>query len=100
MQNYERKPEPEQINKILTKIFSSKALKKGIINVRIEELWNKVMGENVERYTQKVEYKNSTLYVYLTSSVLRSELSYGAKKIISLLNDEIGEKTISKIIFI
>ena len=32
------------------------------------------MGENVERYTQKVEYKNSTLYVYLTSSVLRSEL--------------------------
>tara|TARA_B100000073_G_C23504283_1_gene481050 strand:+ start:193 stop:495 length:303 start_codon:yes stop_codon:yes gene_type:complete len=100
MQNYERKPEPEQINKILTKIFSSKALKKGIINVRIEELWKKVMGENVERYTQKVEYKNSTLYVYLTSSVLRSELSYGAKKIISLLNDEIGEKTISKIIFI
>ena len=100
MQNYERKPEPEQINKILTKIFSSKALKKGIINVRIEELWNKVMGENVERYTQKVEYKNSTLYVYLTSSALRSELSYGAKKIISLLNDEIGEKTISKIIFI
>lgn len=100
MQNYERKPEPEQINKILTKIFSSKALKKGIINVRIEELWKKVMGKNVERYTQKVEYKNSTLYVYLTSSVLRSELSYGAKKIISLLNDEIGEKTISKIIFI
>ncbi len=100
MQNYERKPEPEQINKILTKIFSSKALKKGIVNVRIEELWKKVMGENVERYTQKVEYKNSTLYVYLTSSVLRSELSYGAKKIISLLNDEIGEKTISKIIFI
>tara|TARA_B100002051_G_C16617433_1_gene576450 strand:- start:451 stop:753 length:303 start_codon:yes stop_codon:yes gene_type:complete len=100
MQNYERKPEPEQINKILTKIFSSKALKKGIINVRIEELWNKVMGENVERYTKKVEYKNSTLYVYLTSSVLRSELSYGTKKIISLLNDEIGEKTISKIIFI
>ena len=100
MQNDERKPEPEQINKILTKIFSSKALKKGIINVRIEELWKKVMGENVERYTQKVEYKNSTLYVYLTSSVLRSELSYGAKKIITLLNDEIGEKTISKIIFI
>ena len=100
MQNYERKPEPEQINKILTKIFSSKALKKGIINVRIEELWKKVMGENVEKYTQKVEYKNSTLYVYLTSSALRSELSYGAKKIISLLNDEIGEKTISKIIFI
>ena len=59
MRNSERKPEPEQINKILSKIVSSKALKKGIINVRIEDLWKKVMGENVGKYTQKVEYKNS-----------------------------------------
>ena len=51
MQNSVRKPEPEQINKILSKIVSSKALKKGIINVRVEELWKKVMGENVEKYT-------------------------------------------------
>ena len=99
MRNSVRKPEPEQINKILSKIVSSKALKKGIINVRVEELWKKVMGENVEKYTQKVEFKNSTLYVYLKSSVLRSELSYGTDKIISLLNNEIGENTISKIIF-
>ena len=99
MQDSVRKPEPEQINKILSKIVSSKALKKGIINVRVEELWKKVMGENVEKYTQKVEFKNSILYVYLKSSVLRSELSYGTDKIISLLNNEIGENTISKIIF-
>jgi len=99
MRNSERKPEPEQINKILSEIVSSKALKKGLINTRIEELWRKVMGKNVGRYTQKVEYKNSTLYVYLSSSVLRSELSYGTQKIISLLNNEIGEKTISKIVF-
>ena len=87
MRNSERKPEPEQINKILSKIVSSKALKKGIINVRVEELWKKVMGENVEKYTQKVEFKNSTLYVYLKSSTLRSELSYGTDKIISLLKN-------------
>ena len=99
MRNSERKPEPEQINKILSKIVASKALKKGLINTRIEELWRKVMGKNVGRYTQKVEYKNSTLYVYLSSSVLRSELSYGTQKIISLLNNEIGEKTVSKIVF-
>ena len=44
MQDSVRKPEPEQINKILSKIVSSKALKKGIINVRVEELWKKVLG--------------------------------------------------------
>ena len=99
MRNSERKPEPEQINKILSKIVHSKTLKKGIINVRAGELWKNIMGENIEKYTQKVEFKNSTLYVYLTSSALRSELSYGSEKIIKLLNDEIGDKSILKIVF-
>lgn len=99
MQNSERKPEPEQINKILSKIVRSKPLKKGILNVRIGELWSNMMGENIEKYTHKVELKNSTLYVYLSSSVLRSELSYGSEKIINLLNNEIGKKTILKIVF-
>ncbi|MEE3035572.1 MAG: DUF721 domain-containing protein [Bacteroidota bacterium] len=99
MRNSERKPEPEQINKILSKIVHSKPLKKGIINVRAGELWKNIMGENIDKYTQKVEFKNSTLYVYLTSSALRSELSYGSEKIINLLNDEIGDKSILKIVF-
>ena len=58
-----------------------------------------VMEDGFLTEIYKVEYKNSTLYVYLSSSVLRSELSYGTQKIISLLNNEIGEKTISKIVF-
>jgi hypothetical protein len=39
-----------------------------------------------------------TLVVNLKSSVLREELSYGKEKILKMMNDELGEPLISKII--
>ena len=56
------------------------------------------MGFNVNSYTNEIHLKNKTLYVSLSSSVLRQELSYGKQKIISLINEEIGEKIINKIV--
>ena len=56
------------------------------------------MGVNVNSYTTEIHLKNKTLYVSLSSSVLRQELSYGKQKIIDLINDEIGTKIINKIV--
>jgi len=38
------------------------------------------------------------LYVQLSSSVLREELSYGREKIIRLLNEELGKNLIDKVV--
>ncbi|MDG1052323.1 MAG: DciA family protein, partial [Flavobacteriaceae bacterium] len=38
------------------------------------------------------------LYVSLSSSVLRQELSYGKQKIVDLINEEIGKNLINKIV--
>ena len=38
------------------------------------------------------------LYVELTSSVLREELSYGREKIIRLLNDELGREVVTDVV--
>jgi hypothetical protein len=38
------------------------------------------------------------LYVALSSSVLREELSYGKQKIVDMLNDAIGKKVVSKLV--
>ncbi|MDX1784359.1 MAG: DciA family protein, partial [Aequorivita vladivostokensis] len=39
-----------------------------------------------------------TLYVQLSSSVLREELSYGKEKIVKLLNEELGKELIKKVV--
>jgi hypothetical protein len=42
--------------------------------------------------------KGNTLYVELTSAVLREELSYGKEKIISMINDELGREVVKEVI--
>jgi hypothetical protein len=52
------------------------------------------MGPGVMSYTQSIALRGSTLTVVLTSSVLRSELSMGKQKIISMMNEGLGKNLI------
>ncbi len=84
--------------KELMKLFiKENNLTKGLRQVNIEELWKKEMGKGVTGYTDKLVLKGDTLIVYLNSSVLREELSYGKEKIIKMLNEALGEELIKKI---
>jgi len=56
------------------------------------------MGNGVNNYTNSVKLHQDTLYVELSSSVLREELSYGKEKILSMLNEALGKDLISKLI--
>jgi len=56
------------------------------------------MGNGVNNYTTQVKLDRDVLYVSLSSSVLREELSYGKQKIIDMLNEAIGKKLISKLV--
>ncbi|GAB7256675.1 DUF721 domain-containing protein [uncultured Polaribacter sp.] len=75
-------------------------LTKGMQKIKIEESWTKMMGPGVANHTTSVKLQNKTLVVQLTSSVLREELSYGKDKIAKMLNEEIGEDVISKVVLV
>ena len=79
-------------------ITGSKSLNSGLNNVKVQKLWQETMGSNVNSYTKEITLKNKTLYVSLSSSVLRQELSYGKQKIVDLVNKEIGGEIITKIV--
>jgi hypothetical protein len=91
--------ESKSIKNILGKLIdSSSNLNSGLNNIKVQKLWIEVMGSNVNSYTKEVVLKNKTLYVNLSSSILRQELSYGKQKIVDLLNKELGKKIIQKIV--
>tara|TARA_R110000822_G_scaffold78429_2_gene187889 strand:- start:538 stop:867 length:330 start_codon:yes stop_codon:yes gene_type:complete len=75
-------------------------LTKGMQKIKIEETWIKMMGQGVATHTTSVKLQNKTLIIQLNSSVLREELSYGKEKIIKMMNEEIGEDVISKLMLI
>ncbi|WP_299534926.1 DUF721 domain-containing protein [Ulvibacterium sp.] len=73
-------------------------LEKGIDQVNAREAWKKIMGKGVNNYTTSVELRNETLFVGLSSSVLREELSLGKSRIILMLNEELEKNMVKKLV--
>ncbi len=73
-------------------------LEKGLDKVDAQAAWAKLMGNGVNNYTNSVELRNDTLFISLSSSVLREELSLGTTKIIAMLNEELGKDLITKLV--
>lgn len=86
------------IGDILKEIIEANKLDKGLNQISVADAWKNLMGNGVNNYTRNVLLKGSTLYVELTSSVLREELSYGKDKIIKMINEELGREVVKDVI--
>ena len=95
-----RENDSNPIKDLMQSFIKENNLSKGMQKIKIEEAWNTLMGQGVTSYTESVQLQQKTLIVRLTSSVLREELSYGKDKIIIMINEEMGEHLVSKLILI
>ncbi len=86
------------MNEALQEFIKESKLQKGMDKVDARRAWEQLMGNGVNSYTKSVELKGDTLFVSLTSSVLREELSLGKTKIIAMLNEDLGQELIRKLV--
>ena len=86
------------ISDILKEIIQTNKLQPGIDQVAVKQAWASLMGNGVNSYTRNVALKGGTLYVELTSSVLRQELAYGKDKIIRMLNEELRREVVTDVV--
>ena len=86
------------ISEIIKEFVDTNHLQSGLDKINVQDAWAKMMGNGVNNYTTAVQLERDTLYVQLSSSVLREELSYGKEKIISMLNESIGKEVIKKLV--
>ena len=93
-----RKNEHQSISDALKEFIKESKLDKGLEKIDTRDAWIRLMGNGVNNYTTDVQLKEDTLYVSLSSSVLREELSYGKAKIISMLNEELGREVVKKLV--
>lgn len=89
-----RNHEPKKIQDLVNQFIEQNELASGLDAVNVQDLWSELMGPGVMSYTQSIALRGSTLTVVLTSSVLRSELSMGKQKIISMMNEGLGKNLI------
>lgn len=93
-----RHAENISIGDALKEFIGKNRLDKGLDKVNAKEAWDKVMGVAIVKYTTDIKLDRETLYVQLSSSVLREELSYGKEKIVKLLNEELEKELITKLV--
>ncbi len=93
-----RNNEHISISDALKEFVETNKLEKGLNKVNVADAWVKLMGNGINNYTTAVNIERNTLYIQLSSSVLREELSYGKQKIIDMLNEELGKNIIKKLI--
>jgi hypothetical protein len=93
-----RNNENLSISDVLKDFVDTNNLQKGLDKVNVRDAWAQLMGNGVNNYTTAVQLERDTLYVQLSSSVLREELSYGKEKIIAMLNESLGKDLIKKLV--
>jgi hypothetical protein len=93
-----RHNENMRLSDALKDFVETNNLQKGLDKIEVQDVWVKLMGKGVNSYTTAVQLQRDTLYVQLSSSVLREELSYGKEKIIAMLNEALEKEVIKKLV--
>ena len=93
-----RMSKPLKINELTSQLFEQKRIKNNILQAQIQNTWEKLMGNNVIKRTNKIFIKENKLIIKLTSSPLKNELNNSKKRIIKQINEIHSE--IQELIFI
>lgn len=93
-----RNNEEKPLSEVLKSFVAKNKLQKGLDQINVQEIWDDQMGPAIKKYTTALKLENDTLYVQLSSSVLREELSYGKEKIIRMLNESLQKDLIKKLV--
>jgi len=89
----------QPLSEVLNDFFSENpVIVEKIAENRLLNAWETTLGKSVSRYTEKLYIRNKTLYVSLSSSVLRNELSLCRSDLIAKLNKEAGMDVINQIV--
>ena len=73
-------------------------LKSGIQALQIEDVWEKIMGKTIAKYTDKIQIINQVLFIQSQVAPLKNELMYQKNKIIERVNEELGEAAIKDVV--
>ena len=87
-----------KLSSVIKKIVSNPKISDKLENLKIIEIWNEIMGNNLQKYIIDSKVYNRKLLVKIKSSTLRNELGYKKTELINQINKRFGKKIIDEII--
>jgi predicted nucleic acid-binding Zn ribbon protein len=86
------------IQEAIQQFLKHSRLKSGIQALRIEEVWEEIMGKTIAKYTDKIQIINHTLFITTTVAPLKNELLYQKEAILQRVNEALGEKLVNEVV--
>jgi hypothetical protein len=86
------------LQEAIQQFLKKSRLKTGIQALRIEEVWEEIMGKTIAKYTEKIQIINSTLYISTTVAPLKNELLYQKDQILQRVNEALGEQLVKEVV--
>jgi predicted nucleic acid-binding Zn ribbon protein len=87
-----------KIGDAIQQFLKSSRLKGDIQALQIEEVWEKIMGKTIARYTDRIHIINGTLFITTNVAPLKQELSYQKEKIKVRVNEAFGNNDIKEVV--
>lgn len=92
---FRRKVKP--LSEVLGKVLRDGGLELPLLQKRVVDAWDEIVGPNVEQYTQEKRIRNQTLFVKISNPALRQDLSMMRTQLVKRLNEHVGSFVISEI---
>ena len=89
----------KSLSNVMRKILKNPKLSKRLDNIKIIEIWNELIGSNLQKYVLDSKVYNGKLFIKLKSSTLRNEFTYKKSELLKQINKTFGKKIIEDIIF-
>jgi predicted nucleic acid-binding Zn ribbon protein len=86
------------IGEVLKQYLAQSRIRGEIQALQIDQVWEKVMGKTIARYTDNLKVINKTLFITTNVAPLKQELNFQKEKIKLRVNEALGEKVIEQIV--
>lgn len=89
----------KKLGDVIMQYLRQEGLETPLNHYRLVNSWKDVVGPVIFKHTTNIYIRNQTLYVQLSSSVIRQELQMGREILKRSLNSRVGAQVITDIIF-
>jgi hypothetical protein len=86
------------IQDAIRQFLNSSKIKGSIQAMRIEDIWEQLMGKTIARYTDKIQIFGNKLVITTQVAPLKQELTYQKEKIMQRVNEALKENIIKEVV--
>ena len=93
-----RKNNTNNVGDIIRRLMKNPKLAEKMDELDALDVWKELIGGNLQKFVIDAKIHKGNLYVKLSSSVLRNELSYKKNELKKQINQKLGKEIVKEII--